>query len=326
MNNTLVVGATGQLGHAIVSELVARGECVRALIRKPENAHQFNALGVETVLADLTVPASLDSAMLGISRVVSTANSAIPSRNTDTFNSVEGAGYVNLIAAATKAKVSRFVYTSVRYPTASPLSRFFQLKQQTTRLIQQSGMDHAIFEADIFMDVSFAMMGSRIPLRNSHNATVLRPFNFSRSFFSRIENSIEQKHVARIPGDGSSRHAFICVRDVARIHAAAAIGGPSGIFPLAGPEALTFLDVVKLYEKLLDRKLKVSKTPAIVFRILSTVLQPFNSAGANLMWLNYLASTENTLPAPATAQAFGIDLTTAESFLREKILAVERPA
>ncbi len=40
------------------------------------------------------------------------------------------------------------------------------------------------------------------------------------------------------------------------------------------------------------------------------------------MWLNYLSSTENTLPALATSKAFSIELTTAESFLREKVLAI----
>ncbi len=322
MDTTLVVGATGQLGLATINELLACGRSVRALIRNPDSAPHFNSIGVETVLGDLTIRDSLDSACRGISSIVATANSAVPSRKTDTFSSVEGNGYRNLIAAAVQAKVSRFVYTSVRFPVATPLSLFFKLKQQNAKLIKESGMDHVIFEADIFMDVAFAMMGSRIPLRNANNPTILRPFKFARNFFHKIENSIETDRVARIPGDGTTRHAFICVADVARFHAAAAIGGPSGIFPLAGPEALTYVDIVRIYEKLLGCNLKISKTPKLVFRILSTVLQPFNPAGANLMWLNYLSSTENTLPALATSKAFNIELTTAETFLREKVLAI----
>ena len=166
MNTTLVVGATGQLGLATINELLARRQRVRALIRNPDSAHHFNSIGVETVLGDLTLRDSLDSACRGISSIVATANSAVPSRKTDTFSSVEGNGYRNLIAAAVQAKVSRFVYTSVRFPVAAPLSLFFKLKQQNAKLIKESGMDHVIFEADIFMDVSFAMMGSRIPVSN----------------------------------------------------------------------------------------------------------------------------------------------------------------
>jgi hypothetical protein len=54
-----------------------------------------------------------------------------------------------------------------------------------------------------------------------------------------------------IPGDGTARHTFICVDDVAGFLAAAAISGPSGIHAIGGPEALTFLDIVRLYERIL---------------------------------------------------------------------------
>jgi uncharacterized protein YbjT (DUF2867 family) len=321
METTLVVGATGQLGLASIHELLARGRKVRALIRQPESAALFHALGVETVSADLTDPASLRAALIGVSCVIATANAAIPSRPTDSFVAVERDGYRNLIEAAVEAKVSRFVYTSVRFPSAIRLEPFFRYKLETEQRIRDSGLDHVIFQADIFMDVSFAMVGSSMPLVDAQNPTILRPFPFARNYFQSIAHSIEKKHVARIPGDGTSRHGFICVHDVAKCLAASATGGPSGTFILAGPESLTFLEVVGLYEKLLGLKLKVSKSPAFVFRFLSFALAPFNPAGANLMWLNYLACRESTCADPGTAAAFGISLTSAESFLRQKLLA-----
>jgi uncharacterized protein YbjT (DUF2867 family) len=321
METTLVVGATGQLGLASIHELLALGQRVRALIRQPQVAPTFQALGVETAVGDLTDPASLHAALKGVSRIVATANAAIPSRATDTFAAVERDGYRNLIEAAVQAKVSRFVYTSVRFPSSVGLSPFFRYKQETEERIRQSGLDHVIFQADIFMDLSFAMLGTSIPLLDTRNATILRPFDFSRNYFQGIEHSIEKKHIARIPGDGTTRHGFICVRDVARFLAVASARGPSGTFALAGPEALTFLEVVRLYEKLLGLQLKVSTTPAFVFRLLSLVMSPFNPAGANLMWLNYLASVESTSADSGTAAAFGLSLTTAESFLKQKLEA-----
>ncbi len=321
METTLVVGATGQLGLASIHELLARGQKVRALIRNPQSAQTFDSLGVETSIGDLTNPASLKIAVKGVSRIIATANSAIPTRTTDTFAAVERDGYRNLIEAAIEAKVSRFIHTSVRFPTSIPLSPFFQYKQATEERLRQSGLDHVIFQADIFMDVSFAMLGSSIPLRETHNATILRPFGFTRNFFQSIEHSIEQKHVARIPGNGNTRHGFICVPDVARALAAASMGGPSGTFELAGPESLTYLQIVQLYEKLLNLKLKVSSTPAFMFRLISRILAPFNPAASNIMWLNYLAATESTSADQGTAAAFGLTLTTAESFLLQKLNA-----
>ena len=109
METTLVVGATGQLGFATVQELVARGQSVRALIRDSSAAPIFDALGVETILGDLTERESIRQALAGIHRVIATANSSIPSRPADTFESVEDSGYRNLIAASVNANVKRFV-------------------------------------------------------------------------------------------------------------------------------------------------------------------------------------------------------------------------
>ena len=128
------------------------------------------------------------------------------------------------------------------------------------------------------MDVAFTMMGSAVPLRGSEAATALRPFGFTSRYFNRIKNSIEQKHLALIPGNGASRHAFICVADVA-VFLAAAISGPSGIFALGGPEALTYLDVVNLYERILSTKLRVQRTPSLVFRAASFLLGPLTPQG-----------------------------------------------
>ncbi|MBM3762379.1 MAG: NAD-dependent epimerase/dehydratase family protein [Acidobacteria bacterium] len=319
MERILVVGATGQLGLASIHELLARGQKVRALIRQPQSASTFESIGVETALGDLTDPASLRNALKGISHIVATANAAVPTRPSDTFAAVERDGYRNLIEAAIAAKVSRFVQMSVRFPATLRLSPFFQYKRETAERLRQSGLDHVIFQSDIFMDLAFSMLGSSIPLRGSHNATILRPFNFTRNFFQSIQDSIEKKRVARIPGNGMTRHGFICISDVAQALAAASIGGPSGTFALAGSESLSFLEIVHLYEKLLNLQLKVSSTPAWIFRCISLLMAPFNPAGANIMWMNYLSATESTSADQGTAAQFGLTLTTAETFLLKEL-------
>ena len=325
MDRILVVGATGQLGTAAIKKLIARGGNVRALVRSVENAARFQGLGIETVLGDLTDPASLTRACAGVTTVIATANAAIPTRRTDTFEAVERHGYRNLIQAATAARVRRFVYTSAPLSKHERLSPFLQFKRETEQALAATGLDHVVFRADIFMDVAFTMMGSTIPLRGSEGATVLRPFGFANRHFARIKDSIEQKHVALIPGDGTARHAFICVDDVAAFLASAACAGPSGIYSIGGPEALTFLDVVRLYERTLGTTLRVQRTPARVFRIAATLIRPFSPAAANLMCLNYIAASEDTLPDPAAATAFGVQLTSAEAFFQRKCAVAAAP-
>lgn len=63
----LVTGATGNVGRHVVEQLVAAGQEVRALTRRPEQAGLPDA--VEVVRGDLAEPESLPAALRGIDRV-----------------------------------------------------------------------------------------------------------------------------------------------------------------------------------------------------------------------------------------------------------------
>lgn len=318
MSRILIVGATGQLGMAAAKLLLARGASVRALARSPESASRLQSLGAETVIGDLTQPESLASACDGVTVVIATANSAIPTRSTDNPATVEGTGYRNLLDAAEMAGVRRIIYTSVPHSPNAHRAEFFRAKFETEHRIREGPFETVIFRCDVFMDVAFAMMGTEIPVRGADNATVGRSFGFSANHFARIRDSIERKRVAMIPGNGTTRHTFICIADVAQFLAAAATGGPPGIHEIGGPEALTYLDVVRLYETLLGYSLKVEKTPAWLFRGIASLMRPFHRAGSNLMQLNYVGAIDESIAGPAAAKLYGIQLTSAAQFLREK--------
>jgi uncharacterized protein YbjT (DUF2867 family) len=63
----LVTGARGHVGGAVLAELLAAGEAVRASSRTPRPGEFPD--GVEVVRADLTDPASLPEALAGVSKV-----------------------------------------------------------------------------------------------------------------------------------------------------------------------------------------------------------------------------------------------------------------
>src|SRR6185436_12892702 len=67
MNRILVIGATGTVGHQVVSRLVSAGAHVRAMTRNPDAAG-FPP-NVETRRGDLTVPQTLDACLEGIDAV-----------------------------------------------------------------------------------------------------------------------------------------------------------------------------------------------------------------------------------------------------------------
>jgi uncharacterized protein YbjT (DUF2867 family) len=62
----LMVGATGRHAHQVLRELTKRGVKVRALVRNDERAQVARRNGAEeTVIGDLTEPASLNDAVAG---------------------------------------------------------------------------------------------------------------------------------------------------------------------------------------------------------------------------------------------------------------------
>ncbi|HEX6123954.1 MAG TPA: NmrA family NAD(P)-binding protein [Pyrinomonadaceae bacterium] len=317
----LIVGATGQLGSAIVRRLAERGKPTVALARSTSNRLLLDRLGIETVIGDLRDPSSLDAACRGVRTIIATANAAVPSRREDTFESVDGVGYQNLIRAAKQNGVRHFIYTSALSDPGFDRLPIGQQKRLTEKRLMESGIDYTIFRAEAFMDISFPMMGSEIPVRGTDAPTVERPFWFTSKFFSGVKDGIAKNGVVGISGDGTSRHSYICVDDVADFHVAA-IDNPAArnkIFDIGGPEALSQNDILAIFEKVTGRKLKTKHTPAAVFKIGSLVLRPFSVAAANIMGINYHSTVNSTeVDTTETAKLFGVRLTSAEEFLVRK--------
>jgi uncharacterized protein YbjT (DUF2867 family) len=317
----LVVGATGQLGAVVVRKLCARGLRVRALVRTDSRAAHLSQLAVELVYGDLLDPASLLKACNGVDYVIATANAAVPRKPSERFENVDGKGYRDLIDATRQCGVRQFVYTSVAAIPGEGGIPLISTKRATERYLQTSGLVFTIVRASSFMDFAFAMMGSELPLRGAETPTIERPFWFTRSFFSKVKNRIANGS-ALVAGSGTTRHSFIAINDVAE-YLVRVLGSPvarNRTFEAGGPEPLSSRDIVKLYEDLLHKKLRISATPAPVFRLAGAILRPLSPAASNIMALNYLMATENGIVSSAseTAAELGIQLTTAEQFLRRK--------
>ena len=103
----LVVGATGFLGANILAQLAHDDTiALRAMSRRGVPADAKGA--AQWVRGDLMDPASLDAARKGVDVVVSSANGYMKETIEADFQ-----GNKNLIEAATRAGVKRFVFLSV---------------------------------------------------------------------------------------------------------------------------------------------------------------------------------------------------------------------
>src|SRR5271168_1225664 len=110
---TLVTGASGFLGSHVARQLVARGDTVRVLMRASSTNRAVGDLSLEYVTGDLRDAASLDRALAGVKTVFHVAADyrLWAKKSRDIYDSNVG-GTKNLLEAAKRAGVEKFIYTS----------------------------------------------------------------------------------------------------------------------------------------------------------------------------------------------------------------------
>ena len=111
MKPVLVTGASGFLGHHVARLLLDRGRAVRALVRPSSALRELD--GIEQVTGDLRDAASLAAAVAGCGAVYHVAaDYRLWAKDPEELYRSNVDGTRNLIAAAKRAGVERFVYTS----------------------------------------------------------------------------------------------------------------------------------------------------------------------------------------------------------------------
>jgi dihydroflavonol-4-reductase len=110
---TLVTGASGFLGSHVARQLVARGEEVRVLMRASSTNRAIGDLSLEYVTGDLRDAHSLERALAGVKCVFHVAADyrLWAKKSRDIYDSNVG-GTKNLLDAAKRAGVEKFIYTS----------------------------------------------------------------------------------------------------------------------------------------------------------------------------------------------------------------------
>lgn len=233
----LIVGATGLLGGEICRRLCAANKSVRALVRPTADktkVENLKTLGVELVLGDLKDRASLDRACQGVGTVISSANSVLSRQAGDSFQTVDLEGQKSLIDVAREAGVGHFIFVSLsnNLDIDCPLTR---AKRAVEEHLKQSGPGF----------------------------TILRPAAFMEIWLSPAVGFDFPNAKARIFGSGQSKNSFISLADVAQFAALAVDHrrAKNATIELGGPEALSHLEVIAIFEELSGRKFEIEKVP-----------------------------------------------------------------
>ena len=154
----LVVGGTGFLGRQVVTELLARGKRVRALVRPASNAKDLEQAGVEIARGDMMDPASLLPAMVGADAVVSTAAGYTRHSKGDT-DEIDIAGNRNLADVASRTGVRRFVLTSILTCDQTPEVPHFWHKKLAEDRLEELGVPFVSLRPGAFLDMITRMGG-----------------------------------------------------------------------------------------------------------------------------------------------------------------------
>lgn len=108
---SVMTGATGHVGYALLLDLINSGEKPRILIRK--DLPIFDGLDCEKVFGDVTDPESLEKAFEGADTVYHLAGMIeIKAGNEDTVYNVNVNGTKNVVEACKRCGVKRLVYMS----------------------------------------------------------------------------------------------------------------------------------------------------------------------------------------------------------------------
>ena len=277
----LVVGAMGSLGSEIVKLLADAGKPARALVRPTSDqkkVDQLQTLGAEIVSGDLKDRPSLDAACRGASAIISTASSTLSRLEGDTIRTVDHEGQLSLVDAARAAGVAHFVLISFSgMNVAFPLQT---AKREVERHLKESGMTYTILQPTFFMEV----------------------------WLSPALGFDAAQGTAQVYGSGQHKISWISFQDVAEF-AIASLDNPAAqnaVIKLGGPEALSPLEVVKVFEKQSGRPFTVQHVPEEQLRAQkegATDSLPESFAGLMLAY-----AQGNVVDMRATLQKFPVRL------------------
>jgi uncharacterized protein YbjT (DUF2867 family) len=137
-----ITGATGYMGRALTTQLLARGHHVRALIR-PGSRHRVIA-GAEPVTLDLFNVSELARALWDRDTVVHLVGTAHPNPSkAEEFRRVDLPAARACIAAAARNGLPHFIYVSVAHP-APVMQAYIDTRINAERELAKTGLTATI--------------------------------------------------------------------------------------------------------------------------------------------------------------------------------------
>src|SRR5205807_416404 len=246
----LLTGATGTIGLPLLRRLTAAGVPVRCLVRDPRRL-ESQRVRVQIALGDLADPFSFRHALRGVDTVLHLA-STIRDQPAGSIEELDGVATWRLVKAAERAGVERFVSFSTLGASTRSRARLMRAKAIAERALLESSLGSTIFAPSMVYSPSDP--------------------------FIRLLERMSLLPVMPISGAGRASFQPIWAEDVADCVIAALPGGPMGDqslgarYELAGPETLTYAEIVGCVLRSLHRRRPLARIPVpIAMRLLKLV-------------------------------------------------------
>ena len=254
---TLVTGATGFLGSAIVRELLRDGRDVRILARPNADMGNVDGLGLETVRGDLLDGDSLKSAIKGCDVVYhAAAYYSFWDKNKSLIFDINVGGTRSLLQAALELGVKKVVYTSTvgcigLRPDGSPADE--DTPHDPATLCNDYKLSK--FQAE---QVAKEYAANGLPVVIVNPSTPIGPRDIKPTPTGKIVLDFLNRKTPAFIDTGLN---LIDVRDCARGHILAEEKGSVGERYILGNQNLSLREIYQLLEKITGLRAPTVKMP-----------------------------------------------------------------
>ena len=274
-----VTGGAGFIGSHSVEALLAGGARVTVLDNfSTGNVEKLPGSGprLSLIRGDIRSTADVARALRGVTHVLHLAaqvsvQASVEDPNASSSHNV--VGFINVLDAARRLGVRRFVYASSAavygLPQALPLN-----EQSALAPISPYGLEKWIDEryADLYSQLyDFQSLGLRYFNVYGPRQDAASPY---AGVISKFAASLQSGGALRILGDGQQTRDFVFVGDVARLNLLALTSGLKGICNVGTGKSVTLVELIDTLEQVAGRKLERRFEPSVPGDIRASAMSP----------------------------------------------------
>jgi uncharacterized protein YbjT (DUF2867 family) len=247
-----IAGGTGFVGGHVQNMLVEKGHSIRLLTHRRIPAA---ATGVQAVEGDVMNMETFTEALRGCDAAINLVGiiRAFPEKGV-TFERLHVQATANMVEAAQKAGVKRYLQMSALGSRPDAVSRYHKTKFRAEESVRGSGLDYTIFRPSII-------------------------FGPKDEFVNKLATFIKSCPAVPVIGDGNYRLQPIAADDVARCYALS-LEMPDTIgktYELCGPDRFTYNKMLDIIGKTMGKAdVPKLKSPAGLAMLAARLMQGFS--------------------------------------------------